>query len=254
MHPPRGTALARLRARRHLRHARPDELIWLFDLDNTLHDCSKGIFQAIDSAMSHAVANALRLPMDQANLLRKTYWQRYGATVIGMARHHGVNPQEFLAMSHDFHVPPLVHGETGLRNALVRLPGRKVLLTNAPLDYARQVLDTLNLTELFEGLWAIDHMHLQGQMKPKPSLALMKQIRAQLAVPAGHIVLVEDTLHNLKTAHQTGMQTVHIYHPGTPFASGYKGRNQYVSLRVNSIRELAQRYRELNIPGTRDRA
>lgn len=254
MHPARSTALARLRARRHLKHARPGELLWLFDLDNTLHDCSKGIFRAIDGAMAQAVASTLQLPMDQANKVRKDYWRRYGATVIGMVRHHGVNPHRFLAMSHDFNVPELVHAETGLFQSLNRLPGRKVLLTNAPLDYARQVLETLKIQHLFEGVWAIDHMHLQGTMKPKPSLALMRQIRAQLGIPAGQIILVEDTLRNLKAARHAGMRTVHLYHPATPFSAAHKGRNLYVNLRVNSVRELAARAHAMNTRGTAGRA
>src|SRR5690606_21218689 len=72
------------------------QTVWLFDLDNTLHDCSKGIFGAIDSAMAQAVATTLNIDMDAANVLRKTYWKRYGATVIGMARHHNVDANAFL--------------------------------------------------------------------------------------------------------------------------------------------------------------
>lgn len=255
MTPLRGTALARLRARRALHPARPHETLWLFDLDNTLHDCSRGIFRAIDGAMANAVATTLNLPMDQANALRKRYWQRYGATVIGMVRHHGVNPHVFLAESHNFNAAELVHAEYGLRRSLQRLKGRKVLLTNAPLKYARDVLQALNILHLFDGLWAIDHMHLQGSMKPKPSPALMHQLRAELAISPRRVVLVEDTLRNLKTARQAGMRTVHVFHPGTPFSSAHKGRNQYVDLRVNSIRQLAQcQHRVLHTPGSPDHA
>ena len=41
----------------------------LFDLDNTLHDCSKAIFKAIDGAMANAVAATLNLDQDAANAL-----------------------------------------------------------------------------------------------------------------------------------------------------------------------------------------
>jgi putative hydrolase of the HAD superfamily len=255
MPPLRGTALARLRARRALHHAKSHETLWLFDLDNTLHDCSRGIFRAIDSAMANAVATTLNLPLSEANVIRKRYWQRYGATVIGMVRHHGVNPHTFLEESHNFDAAALVHAEYGLRRQLQRLKGRKVLLTNAPLKYAREVLQTLNILHLFDGVWAIDHMHLQGSMKPKPSLALMHQLRAELAIDPRRVVLVEDTLRNLKTARQAGMRTVHVYHPGTPFSAAHKGRNQYVDLRVNSIRQLARhQHRVLHTPDNRDLA
>lgn len=255
MTPLRSTALARLRARRALHPASPNQTLWLFDLDNTLHDCSKGIFKAIDTAMANAVASTLGMNLDQANVIRKRYWQRYGATVIGMVRHHAVNPHTFLAESHNFDAAALVHAEYGLRRSLQRLKGRKVLLTNAPLKYAREVLQALNILHLFDGLWAIDHMHLQGSMKPKPSPALMHQLLAELAISPRRIVLVEDTLRNLKAARRARMKTVHVYHPGTPFSSAHKGRDQYVDLRVNSIRQLAQRqHRVLHTPGKLDHA
>ena len=235
-------ALAPHHPRRPGSHAPSRQTVWLFDLDNTLHDCSKGIFQAIDHAMAQAVASTLQLEAPAADLLRKTYWQRYGATVIGMERHHGVDATEFLALSHNFPVAPLVHAENGLGRKLKRLKGRKILLTNAPLAYARDVLKTLGILHHFELLWTMDHMRLQGRLRPKPSLALMRQLLARLAVPARQVVLVEDTLRNLKSAHQLGIRTVHVFHPGTPFSGTHRGRSLYVDLRVNSMGRLAGRH------------
>jgi putative hydrolase of the HAD superfamily len=230
-------------ASRSSRHCAPlapasGKTVWLFDLDNTLHDASKAIFKAIDQGMTAAIAVHLELELEAAGQLRKTYWKRYGATVIGMVRHHGVDPKAFLNHSHGFDIAPLVHGETGLPARLRQLKGRKILLTNAPLDYARTVLRTLGILHQFESVWAIDHMHLQGRIKPKPSLALMKQVLARLGVSAHQVVLVEDTLKNLKSARQAGMKTVHVFHPGTPFSPLYSGRNSYVGVRVKSIGKL----------------
>lgn len=230
--------LASHRPRRPSAHADPAQRVWLFDLDNTLHDSSRAIFQAIDAAMGKAVASALDLDAPAADILRKAYWHRYGATVIGMERHHGVDAQAFLTASHDFDVTPLVHSENGLSRKLARLKGRKILLTNAPLAYARDVLKTLGILHHFEGLWAIDHMRLQGHIRPKPSAALMRQVLARLRVPASQVVLVEDTLRNLRAARQAGMRTVHVYHPGTPFSAAHSGRCHYVDVRVTSVGKL----------------
>src|SRR3546814_5620118 len=81
-------------------------------------------------------------------------------------------------------------------------------------------------------------MTIQGRMRPKPSLSLMRQVLARLSVPARQVVLVEDTLRNLKSARQAGMRTVHVFHPGTPFSSLHGGRSLYVDLRVNSVGRL----------------
>lgn len=227
--------------------------VWLFDLDNTLHDSSRAMFQHIHTAMQHAVAKMADCDLDTADQLRIRYWKKYGATVIGMVRHHNADPHEFLHLSHDFDVRPLVHSEPGLARKLARIPGRKILLTNAPTEYARQVLQALGLLPQFEALWSINHMVLQGRMRPKPSLALMKQIVARLALPANQVVLVEDTLRNLKSAHEVGMRTVHIFHPGTPFTSLYRGRDAYVDIRVNSVGQLLDVPYAWRIPGRLDR-
>jgi len=230
------------------------QTVWLFDLDNTLHDCSKGIFKAIDGAMTKAVADTLSLDVEAANALRSAYWKRYGATVIGMVRHHGAKADDFLRLSHSFDIAPLVHSENGLDRKLRQLKGRKVLLTNAPLDYARTVLKTLGILRHFECLWTMDHMNLQGRLRPKPSAALMRQILARLGVPAQRVVLVEDTLRNLKSARRAGMRTVHVFHPGTPFSSLHSGRCHYVDLRVKAIGRLLVGRHCLSTPGRPGRA
>lgn len=227
---------ANLAARKH-RYG-PDETVWLFDLDNTLHDCSRAIFGAIDGNMTQAVMRTLDVDEATANILRRRYWERYGATVIGMVRHHGIKASDFLAKAHDFDPAPLVHAETGLASKLARLPGRKILLTNAPRHYAHDVLKVLGIAHHFDLLWAIDHMNLQGRMRPKPSMALMRQVLAHLKVPAHRVVLVEDTLRNLRPARRLGMRTVHIFHPGTPFSSLHRGRPSYVDLRLQAVGPL----------------
>jgi len=215
-----------------------DDPVWLFDLDNTLHDSSRAIFKVIDQSMTAAVVASLQVDEDTANMLRTKYWKRYGATVIGLVKHHGIDAREFLHLSHSFDIPSLVHAEAALPYKLSRLQGRKILLTNAPLHYARTVLKTLGILQQFESLWAIDHMSLQGQMRPKPSLALMKQVLARVAAPASRTVLIEDTLKNLRSAKQLGMRTVYVYHPGTPFSNLRNGRDSYVDLRINSLGDL----------------
>ena len=128
---------SRLRRSRRIATAAPERL-WLFDLDNTLHPLR-------DRGLTGAVAATLAVDEATANRLRAEYWRRYGATVIGLVRHHGVDADAFLHRSHNFEVAPLVRAETALADKLRRLPGRKVLLTNAPLHYARAALRHLGL-------------------------------------------------------------------------------------------------------------
>ena len=81
---------------------------------------------------------------------RLGYWKRYGATLLGMIRHHGVCSADFLHMTHDLaELDKLVRFEKGLATLLRRLPGRKILLTNAPTRYSTEVMRHLGLSRHF---------------------------------------------------------------------------------------------------------
>ena len=74
--------------------------IWLFDLDNTLHDASRAVFGRLNGSMTAYIVEHLGLSHDEADALRRHYWQRYGATLLGLERHHGVRASHFLAQTH----------------------------------------------------------------------------------------------------------------------------------------------------------
>ena len=223
----------------------PQTPVWLFDLDNTLHDTSYKIFREINLGMTAAVMETLNVDEAEASELRTRYWRRYGATLLGLVRHHNIDPHAFLQRSHAFDVAPLVRAERGLRDKLNRLPGRKVLVTNAPLHYARAVLKHLGILRCFDHLWGIEQMQLHGRFRPKPSVTLMRHILAHEGVHPRRAVLVEDTVANLRAARQAGLRTVHVFHPGTPFRLGKSGRPDFVDLRVNSVGHLLLQKRPL---------
>ena len=233
------------RARVHHEIHQTGNMVWLFDLDNTLHDTSHKIFAHISVGMTEAVMESLGVDEQTAHELRRRYWERYGATMIGLAKHHGVDPHRFLHRSHDFDVAAMVKAPKGLRYKLRQLPGRKVLVTNAPLHYAKAVLDHLGLLRQFHSIWSVEHMKVHGQYRPKPSTSLMRHILAHEGAHPSRTVLVEDTLSNLKSARAVGIRTVHVYHPGTPFAHSRKGRPHYVDLRVNQVSDLLVQRRPL---------
>ena len=65
-------------------------LTWLFDLDNTLHDASHAAFGPTNQAMTDYIAEHLGVSHEEAWSLRQHYWKRYGATLLGLVKHHGV--------------------------------------------------------------------------------------------------------------------------------------------------------------------
>jgi len=71
------------------------ERVWLFDLDNTLHDASLAVFDRLDASMTAYIAQHLGVSHEQADGLRMAYWRRYGATLLGLERHHGIRATHF---------------------------------------------------------------------------------------------------------------------------------------------------------------
>ncbi len=182
--------------------------VWLFDLDNTLHDASHAAFGPTSRAMSEYMTTHLGLEAEAAVALRQHYWRRYGATLLGLVRHHDVKASHFLHETH--RLPGLeqrLRTSAHDRAALKRLKGRRFILTNAPRAYALRVLNTLRLADCFEGVISIEDMHMFGHLRPKPDARMFRHVCARLKLRPSRCVLVEDTLEHQKAARGIGMKT-----------------------------------------------
>ncbi|WP_092135592.1 pyrimidine 5'-nucleotidase [Cupriavidus sp. YR651] len=187
------------------------DTVWLFDLDNTLHDASHAIFPAINRLMTAYVARVIGSDDATASRVRVDYWQRYGATLLGMIRHHDVDPADFLRAAHDFpELADMVRVRRGLVAALRRLPGRKILVTNAPRQYARSVMAIAGIDRCFERVVAIEDMWVHGHLRPKPDRRMLRRLLARTGVAPHRAVLVEDTLSHLKHYAGTGIRTAWV--------------------------------------------
>ena len=175
--------------------------------------------------MTDYIVDHLVMTEEDAAALRTHYWHRYGATLLGLVKHHGVKQMHFLEQTHL--LPGLetrVRCSLPDRAALKRLPGRKFILTNAPRDYAMRVMNTLRLTECFDGIVCVEDMTMFGQHRPKPDARMFTHLAARLKVLPSRCVLVEDTLAHQRSAKRVGMRTVWMLR--------YLSANQRASLRT----------------------
>lgn len=183
--------------------------VWLFDLDDTLHDASAHIFPHINQAMTDYVGRLLQVDAVEANRLRQHYWRRYGATLLGLMRHHGVDPHHFLHHTHQFpDLPRMVVHDRALRSLLRRLPGRKVVFSNGPRAYAHAVIGLLGIRPLLDDVICIEDV----DFAPKPMPQAYRIVLRKLGVPASRCIMVEDSVANLLTAKRLGMRTVLVAH------------------------------------------
>lgn len=229
--------------------ARLTQRAWLFDLDNTLHDANACIFPHISHAMTAYMCEHLQLDATEAARLRQDYWRRHGATLTGLMRHHGTDPEHFLRHTHDFaDLPALVSPARGLPAMLKKLPGRKILFSNAPRVYTNIVLRTLGLGQSFAAIYTIERLRFQ----PKPALAgFLRVLRAERLSP-DQCIMVEDSLPNLKTARKLGMKTVWVNAHTTRAASAAHTtrpaclrRSPHVNVTISSILDLPGRLGQL---------
>ena len=223
-------------------------LVWLFDLDNTLHNASDRVFAALNVAMTRYIEQHLGVGAEEANRLRRLYWARFGATLTGLVRHHGVDAAHFLAETHA--LPGMeahLHGHAHDLAALARLPGRKFLLTNGPEAYAWRVLRAVGLNRAFEGVIALEQMAMFGQLRPKPDRRMFRHVLARLQLRASRCVLVEDSLMHQKAARALGLRTVWLQRwtkaslHGPEAGQPLRRRPAYVDRRVHGLCELRWR-------------
>ena len=209
--------------------ARPP--VWLFDLDNTLHDASRHIFPRINRAMTDFIIRELEVDEGEANRLRMDYWTRYGATLTGLVKHHGVDPHHFLDDTHHFpDLAKILRHDRATTHLLAGLRGRKILFSNGPARYARNLLRAMRIEHHFDTLYAIEHL----KFRPKPQTAAYLKLLTDLRVSPGQCILVEDTAANLKPAKALGMKTVWL--------NGGTRRPPHVDIMVRSLRELCRRF------------
>jgi putative hydrolase of the HAD superfamily len=200
---------------------------WIFDLDNTLHNASPHIFPHINEAMTQYVQATLGCTPEEANRVRRDYWQRYGATLLGLMRLHGTDPQHFLHETHQFpDLARMLVRERQLRSTLRRLPGRRFVFSNAPVHYARAVLKALGVADLFDAVFSIE----RTRYRPKPDAHGFLRLTRANHLKARRCIMVEDTLVNLRTAKKLGMKTVWV--------SNERRAPLFVDVKISRLSEL----------------
>ena len=157
--------------------------------------------------MTRYIQDQLGLDEERAATLRTHYWQRYGATLCGLIRHHGTDPHHFLRETHDFpDIARVVLVQAGFRQAIERLPGRKVVFSNAPLHYIHAVLKQIGIAHLIGSVFSIEHT----KFRPKPQPHGFRILLARLRVHPSRCTMVEDSLDNLRTARRLRMRTLWV--------------------------------------------
>ncbi len=208
----------------------PSRRVWIFDLDNTLHDARARIFPAMHGQINAFLRKRFDVDEAGANAMREHFWRTYGTTLDGLMRHHGVHPREFLAETHVFpELADMVVHENAVRHALRVLGGTKLVFSNAPRHYVWQVLRAIRLDRYFDAVYSIEDARYRG----KPALHGFHHLLRQHDLDPHRCAMVDDMLENLRAAHRLGMSTVWV--------SAVRRRVPYVDACIASVTELPRR-------------
>jgi pyrimidine 5'-nucleotidase len=176
-----------------------------FDLDDTVYPKSSGLWQAIRRRIDLYMLERVHIPSDEIPALRERLFMTYGTTMRGLQALYHIDTQDYLAFVHDLPVSSFIQPDLTVRAALLDLPQRKVIFTNADANHARRVLDVLALSDCFDKI--IDINTISPYCKPQTEAY---QIALQTAAEEDptRCVLVDDAPRNLAAARQLGFFTV----------------------------------------------
>jgi len=181
-----------------------DRAAWVFDLDNTLYPASLTVYDAIGHRMTAYIQRLAGLAdAAEAEVLRERYFELYGATVVGLSRHHACDPDDFMDDVHDVPLDE-VQPDPDLARLLAALPARRFVFTNGAHAYARRVLERLGIAHLFERVIALDDI----DFAPKPDPRAFDPMVAQARIDPARAVMVEDHARNLEPAAALGFTTI----------------------------------------------
>ena len=176
---------------------------WLFDLDNTLYPVETEFMTLIEGRMTDFMEKVTGLPRDEARAIQKKYYHAHGTTLAGLIAHHDIDPEDFLTEVHDVSLDRLTP-DVKMAEALMRLPGRRLVFTNGSAAHAERVLERLQIAHAFEDIFHIS----AADYIPKPSPLTFEKMMARHGISAAGSAFFEDSQVNLAPAAELGMTTV----------------------------------------------
>ncbi len=204
----------------------------LFDLDDTLYPTQAGLMHEISDRMSEYMIEHVGISPTDVDRVRRDYWMRYGTTLRGLYVERHIDAQAFLNYVHDVDLTQYLKPDARLAAMLAALPQQKAIFTNAPANYARNVIRALGVEKYFGEIFDINFIAYES--KPTPSA--YATVAAALPVRADECAMIDDNARNLVPAKELGMRTVWLDGNNNPRAAEGSAAADFV---IKSIYEMA---------------
>ena len=176
---------------------------WVFDLDNTIYPAKIDLFRRVSVRITEFVSRHYKVSVDEARVIQKDLFHRYGTTMRGMMSEENIKPEVYLNYVHDIDVSDL-NRDIELDSMLTVLPGRKHIFTNGTVSHAKNILSAYGVLHHFDQIFDI----VAAEYIPKPDQHAFDCFLRQTGIDPNNAVMIEDMAANLCPAAALGMRTV----------------------------------------------
>ena len=195
--------------------------VWLFDYDLTLYGAEErhvlDVINSLDHRISLFVQKTVGGDFESAHKIRTDYLEQFGTTLAGLMAMNGTDPDEFFDFIHEPEYLTYPKRAPEKLALLQGLQGPRYVFTNGRHDWSEAGMAHMGIDSAIDG--GCDLKLLGWEGKPHESAYLKMECwlarvlpERGLSMPADkrEIVLLEDSLRNLKPAHARGWTTIFV--------------------------------------------
>ncbi|PPR79965.1 MAG: hypothetical protein CFH01_00071 [Alphaproteobacteria bacterium MarineAlpha2_Bin1] len=176
---------------------------WIFDLDNTIYNSNLKLFPQVQKRIGKFVSNYLDINITEAEKIQKKFFFKYKSTLKGLMNEHNMKPDKFLDFVHDIDYS-ILKPDKEFDFLLDQLPGKKYIYTNGSTKHAINVLEHMNISNHFLGVFDIK----DANFEPKPDMDSMKSFINKFSINVENALMAEDMAINLEPPHKLGIKTL----------------------------------------------
>ena len=119
---------------------------------------------------------------------------------------------------------------------LKKVPGKKIVFTNADTSYVKKILKNLDLIKILDDIYDIERMNFL----PKPNLQTYKKLITTYNLDVKKAILFDDIPQNLIPAADLGLKTVQVYNK--KLLKELNGTSKKIDYMTNNLKEWLQKW------------
>ena len=168
--------------------------------------------------------------INKSIILQKKYIKKHGTTLKGLMDEHNIDPVHFLEEVHKLDYS-IIKPDILMKNSLEKLTGRKIIFTNANKSHVDNVLNRLNINNIFDSVYDIT----DADYYPKPDIRSYKSFVKKYNIDATKTIMFDDIARNLVPASKLGFTTVWIDIGKENYSDDIKNSKKYLNYETTSL-------------------